>query len=310
MSVKNDNVSKTVSIWPGTAVSGSEILQYLDAVLIPERLNGHQHYVFSPRSSKIFNRSADILCTNRLCWMEVPRPIQVEAYFDGAWNTRKIYNGDIFVGGYNGFNRTLDAANSVYKGFSIIFHLHHIRLHYGSFDCGRELVNVYYHTPHPASGTLELLRKALDSIIHETGEARAERCRGIIEAILQQLRHEMVTQENPGYSKNPLALRIKNYLEHNFSHPIDCSSVSEALEINRSYASTLFRSEFNMTMQDYLTMLRLESAEVLLSSEEDLKVEDVAHFCAFASASYFVKVFRKYYGMTPKEYRRKQSLQH
>ena len=65
-----------------------------------------------------------------------------------------------------------------------------------------------------------------------------------------------------------------------------------------------------MTMQDYLTMLRLESAEVLLSSEEDLKVEDVAHFCAFASASYFVKVFRKYYGMTPKEYRRKQSLQH
>ena len=290
--------------WPGNPVSSQEILKYLDAVLTPEKLNNHQHYAFTPSSSKLFNRSADFLCTSRLCWFELPSPVQVEAYFDGAWGERRLFDGDILVGGYNGFNRIVNQPQMVYSGFSIIFHLHHIRLHYGAFDHGRELINIYYHTLHPANGALEMLRQALDTVIHETGELRQERCRVIIEAILRQLRYEIINENNPDNEKHhPLAVRIKNYLEHNFSHDIDCSTVCEALEVNRSYASTIFHINFNMTMKEYLTMLRLESAEVLLSSGDELKIEDVARYCAFGSVSYFVKVFRKRYGATPGEYR-------
>jgi len=300
--------SPPVLYWPGNPVSSQEILKYLDNILTTERLNTHQHYAFTPHNSQLFNRSADFLCTTRLCWFDLPSPVTVEAYFDGAWTQRKIFNGDVLVGGYNGFNRVVEPGNKVYGGFSIIFHLHHIRLHYGYFDHGRELANIYYHTLHPASGVLELLRKALDEVIHETGTMRQERTRPILEAIVRQLRYELTSEEKTTLPKNnQLAVRIKNYIEHNFCHAIDCAAVCEALSVNRSYASTVFHATFNMTMKEYLTMLRLETAEVLLASGEDIKVEEAARCCAFSSVSYFVKVFRKRYGITPGEYRNKKA---
>ncbi|MPN05830.1 HTH-type transcriptional activator RhaS [bioreactor metagenome] len=188
----------------------------------------------------------------------------------------------------------------------MVFHLHHVRLHYGFFEHGREVKNIYYHTPHPATGILALLADALDRMIHETGTSRPERCRPLLETILRQLKYELTAEcDSVQGQHGKLAMRLKNYLEHNFSHPIDCSGISDALGINRSYASTIFHAAFGVTMKEYLTTLRLEAAEELLTSEDGVKVEDIARFCAFSSTGYFIKVFRERYGVSPGEYRKK-----
>ena len=200
-------------VWPGTPVPLAELLPYLDAVMTPERLAAHQHYAYNPRGGT--ERAPEILCTARLCWFDLPEPVTVQAAFDGVRSERKLHDGDIFIGGYNAFNSVVNPAGQVYSGFSIIFHLSHIRLHYGSFDHGRALKNIYYHTRRPASGVLALLIEALGRVIHEAGEPRQERCRALLGAILQQLKHELTRESAQSPTRqDKLAMQLKNYLEH------------------------------------------------------------------------------------------------
>lgn len=289
-------------VWPGSPVLLSEMLPYLDAVMTPERLAMHQHYAYA-RSSEI--RSAATLCTARLVFYEVDEPfVLLEGFFDGIQSTRRFYNNDILVGGYNAFTTAESPGTASYRGFSIIFHLSHIRLHYCELDCGVIKKNIYYHTQRPATGILALLIEAMDKIIHENENNRCNRCRPLLETILKQLRFELTNEDSQQQDKQSrLARMLKNYLEHNFYKDINCNSVSDALGVNRSYASSVFNIVFGTTMKSYLTKLRLESAKTLLLSEEQLKIENVAQLCGFSTTNYFIRVFRKNYDCTPGEFR-------
>ena len=290
-------------VWPGTPVPLAELLPYLDSVMTPERLAAHQHYAYNPRSGT--ERSAEILCNARLCWFDLPEPMAVQAEFDGVRSVRKLHDGDIFIGGYNAFNKVVNPAEHAYCGFSIIFHLSHIRLHYGSFSHGHELRNIYFHTRRPAAGVLALLLESLDRVIHEVGAPRPERCRAILAAILTQLRYELTSEtEQDATQQDKTAMRIKSYLDHNYFRPdLDCTQACDELGLNRTYASSIFHATFGTAMKQYLTSLRLEAAETLLSGEDRIKIKDVAQLCAFASVSYFIKVFRARHGISPGEYR-------
>ena len=297
---------KTQPRWPGTPVTLAEMLVYFDKYTSQQRQNNHIHYMYSPRDGQ--ERSTDTLCTMRFCWMDIPgRDLCIDGYFDGAFGQHKLRDCDIIIGGYNGFNHIISGdGNYSYQGFSVIFHLHHIRLHYGAHINGKEQVSIYYHTALPASGTLQLMLEAMDRLIHEVDSPRKERCSALLNAIILQLRSELSDSDKNSFQQGKhtrLAIRIKNYLEQNFNRDIDCSQISNALQINRSYASTVFRKEFNTTMKNYLTTLRLNAAATLLNNKNNMKIEDVADICAFSSVSYFCKVFRKHYGISPNEYR-------
>jgi AraC-like DNA-binding protein len=301
--IVNRRQSAHSSVWPGTPVSLTEILPYLEEVMAPERLAAHQHYAYNPSGGT--KRSAEILCKMRLCWFVLPEPMAVQAKFEGVQSVRELHDGDIFIGGYNGFNRIVNPTEHCYSGFSIIFHLSHIRLHYISVSHGRELCNIYFHTRHPATGVLALLVESLDHVIHEVDAPRFERCRTILAAILTELRYELTTETvYESTQQDKTAMRIKSYLDHNYFRPeIDCTKACDELELNRTYASSIFHVALGITMNQYLTSLRLEAAEALLSSEDRIKIKDVAQLCAFASESYFIKVFRARYGISPGEYR-------
>jgi AraC-like DNA-binding protein len=149
------------------------------------------------------------------------------------------------------------------------------------------------------------LVESLDHVIHEVDAPRFERCRTILAAILTELRYELTTETvYESTQQDKTAMRIKSYLDHNYFRPeIDCTKACDELELNRTYASSIFHVALGITMNQYLTSLRLEAAEALLSSEDRIKIKDVAQLCAFASESYFIKVFRARYGISPGEYR-------
>ncbi len=306
--MKHPSDTLSAPVWPGSPVPLSEMMPYLDAVMTPERLAMHLHYAYA--SGNAINRSAETLCTMRLVFYETDDPfVAMAGFFDGIDSKRRIYDKDILIGGYNAFTSAESQQTARYKGFSIIFHLSHIRLHYCEFDCGTSIKNIYYHTQRPATGILALLLEALDGIIHESGTSRRERCQPLLSAILQQLRFELTSEDTQKQDKqSKLARQLKNYLEHNFSKDIDCNSVSSILGVNRSYASSVFNMVFGMTMKGYLIKLRLEAAETLLLSAEQLRIEDIALLCGFSTTNYFIRVFRTHYNCTPGEFRERGRL--
>lgn len=85
----------------------------------------------------------------------------------------------------------------------------------------------------------------------------------------------------------------------------DWSLVRLANEINVHpvHLSREFPKHFHRNLGEYLRLVKLQRAMVLLS-EPDRLLTGIAFECGFADQSHFIRCFREFYGMTPLGYRR------
>ena len=97
--------------------------------------------------------------------------------------------------------------------------------------------------------------------------------------------------------------QVKFYLTQNYASPVSLEQLARRFEISAANLSRLFRREFGVGFNRYLTTLRLESAVALLNST-NLPVSEVALRCGFTDSSYFIRSFREHFGATPRNYRR------
>jgi len=96
--------------------------------------------------------------------------------------------------------------------------------------------------------------------------------------------------------------RAVTYMSRHYAENITLEQVSEIVHLNPSYFSTLFRQVTGSTFKDHLNMIRIEESKHLLANT-DYSIINIAISCGFGDQSYFSKVFRKYTGLTPKQYR-------
>jgi AraC-like DNA-binding protein len=98
---------------------------------------------------------------------------------------------------------------------------------------------------------------------------------------------------------------IKSNIMQNFS---DCNykldKYLHSIPFSYDYLRKLFKSEVGMTPHDYLTGLRIQMAEKLLCSTENVEqnISEIAFVCGYSDSLYFSRVFKKYFGCSPKHY--------
>lgn len=98
--------------------------------------------------------------------------------------------------------------------------------------------------------------------------------------------------------------QILEYLRDNFSDDRLCAgSVSEAFGIPENKAYELVRRATDMSFNEYLLSLRMRKAANLLCSTQD-SIRDIAATCGYPAESTFYRVFKKFYGIPPAQYRR------
>lgn len=115
---------------------------------------------------------------------------------------------------------------------------------------------------------------------------------------------EQVEQLHRGRHRTKLALDVANYVRHHLSEPISVDAMAEALFLSRPYLSAKFRQETGQTLTDYILSEKTEEAKRLLKWS-DKPASAIAAFLGFSSHGHFCKVFKKYAGLTPQEYREK-----
>ncbi|MBM7582351.1 two-component system response regulator YesN [Caldicoprobacter guelmensis] len=93
------------------------------------------------------------------------------------------------------------------------------------------------------------------------------------------------------------------YIRENYNRDITLEDVARSVYISPYYLSHLFKEELNITFLEYLTMVRMEEAKKLLK-DTSLSIVAVASQVGYDDASYFSKVFKKYVGVTPAQYRK------
>ena len=99
--------------------------------------------------------------------------------------------------------------------------------------------------------------------------------------------------------------QVKFYLTQNYATQVTLEQLAARFEISPANLSRLFRHEFGVGFSRYLTTVRLESAVALLNSTS-LPISEVALRCGFSTSGYFIRIFRKHFGVTPKDYRRRE----
>ncbi len=109
---------------------------------------------------------------------------------------------------------------------------------------------------------------------------------------------------SPSSSRKVSQLKtVLEYIENHFAEKIILDDLASVAGMSPKYFCRFFRSVTHQTPMDYVNYYRIERAASLLCSA-DFPITVVGMECGFNDSSYFVKAFKKYMGMTPKQYRR------
>lgn len=91
-------------------------------------------------------------------------------------------------------------------------------------------------------------------------------------------------------------------IDSDLTADLNLRRLAEQLNVNPSYLSTLFRKDTGTTLTDYVNRKRVDQALFLLNTT-NTQVQTIAQYCGIPDVNYFTKIFKKYIGKTPKEYR-------
>lgn len=97
--------------------------------------------------------------------------------------------------------------------------------------------------------------------------------------------------------------RICEFIAENFRHDIDSTDIAHSADIHPKYAMNVFKRSTGMTLNEYVSLLRLSYAQALLIND-NANVLQVAMDSGFGSLSAFNKCFRKIAGKSPSDFRR------
>lgn len=99
---------------------------------------------------------------------------------------------------------------------------------------------------------------------------------------------------------------VRKYIEEHYANPnLSLKALEDEFGISGKYVSSLFREEIGEKFVDYLAKLRLERAEKLLMESNDT-VQDIAGQVGYTNPMTFIRGFKKHFGMTPGDYRKKK----
>jgi two-component system response regulator YesN len=96
--------------------------------------------------------------------------------------------------------------------------------------------------------------------------------------------------------------QIKHVVETEYMKDISLNDVADKVNLTPAYVSYIFKKEVGQTLVKYLTDLRMSKAKILLT-DQNLKIAKVGQMVGYDNQSYFNRLFKNYYGITPKQFR-------
>lgn len=102
---------------------------------------------------------------------------------------------------------------------------------------------------------------------------------------------------------SPLVGKVITLISYDLTADLSLKNLAAGLSVNPTYLSSLFSKEMGCTLTGYVNRKRMEKAVSLLQTTK-LPVNQIAFECGISDTNYFIKLFKKFAGTTPTDYRR------
>ena len=198
---------------------------------------------------------------------------------------------DISMPGIDG----LEAAEEIRKGSqtcSIIF-----LTAYDEFDYAKRAIRVHALDYLLKPSTKEDLIAVLEEAVYLSRQDSA-----LAKAPLDRAETEEKDEKLDVVKNQVLAEHIREYLATHYMEDISLQDAAEQLHYSDAYFCKFFKQNFDKSFIVYLSELRIAKAKELLA-DITINVKDIGQKVGYRDSSYFTKVFKRFTGVTPSEYR-------
>lgn len=97
---------------------------------------------------------------------------------------------------------------------------------------------------------------------------------------------------------------LSDYIHKNLNEDLSVVNLAKFCAISKTHFNNIFKQHFKTTPKLYITKVKMEKAAILLTNTL-LPIEIISNDLAFYSPAHFIHAFKKYYNMTPLQYRKK-----
>ena len=205
--------------------------------------------------------------------------------------TVAFHEGDVFL-----LPPGVVHSDSAQHGFQDIF--------FTFYRFGRTGRKYYHFRDAESRAILQVLNQMYDAFI------RNDANREIIINLLYDLFFQYLCAWDYPSQDNLYASAIRTAILQNFSDPyFSVADTIHKLHINRNYARALFVQTYACTPLQFLKETRMEYAKKLLLSRtlSNYSIQEIALMSGHSDPYYFSRTFRKYTGLSPRDWEKQQS---
>lgn len=122
-------------------------------------------------------------------------------------------------------------------------------------------------------------------------------------SILNYILHDLSDSAAPRCNNEHIE-KIIRYIDENITEKMSLALISKKINLSREYTSAVFKKETGKTLTDYINERKMHFAKELISGGE-MSLLQVAAYVGYSDYTYFSRLFKKYFDITPMELKKK-----
>jgi YesN/AraC family two-component response regulator len=114
-----------------------------------------------------------------------------------------------------------------------------------------------------------------------------------------------INKQNTNNKYSNIANKLKKYIDENYQDPnLTVELISDYIGLSPNYTRTIFKNQICISISDYIAEVRFLKAKQMLQNT-DYTIKKIATLVGFYDTRYIYISFKKYFGVTAMEYRKK-----
>jgi AraC-like DNA-binding protein len=120
---------------------------------------------------------------------------------------------------------------------------------------------------------------------------------------VQLKRHSLIDEQD----NTEIVAKIKKYIEEHLCEKITNKDICNHVGYGKTYISILFHEESGFTLNEFINKQKLKKAKELIRTS-NMNIAEISDYLSFDNPHYFCRVFKKFFGMTPSEFRKSLAI--